>query len=329
MAELDFDLLLGDPEELGGPEKAKALAASLRRQRNMGLLGQMMNLEPTVRAGGALQENAAQGLRTGVAQQQFGRQQAQRRGEQATATSQWQSEQAATAARHADQMRNERARIEQGGAEAKRQWSAIADPITGDIMLYNALTGETRRAGQGDGPAGGPRPLPMFNPERGMKPTEKEKTDLSGINQQRAAIQGAVGAVEQRPGAFGITAGNVAEQFGGPVGSALAQWSRNPQDTQARAYVLNNVSTIINERAGAAQSMQELARLRGFLPNETDNPERVKAKFNAFLDYLDEREGAIRGYTGEQLGHKPRGQTPFGPDAQQAPRAGDRYMNGG
>ena len=95
----------------------------------------------------------------------------------------------------------------------------------------------------------------------------------------------------------------------------MADWVRDPQNSSARAYVLNNVSTIINERAGGAQSEQELARLRGFLPGETDDVPKITAKFNAFLDYLDEKEAATRGYTPQELGFKPRVGAPAGQGA--------------
>lgn len=190
-------------------------------------------------------------------------------------------------------------------AAEKAQWSAIADPITGEIVLYNKMTGEKMDGQQGGGGPRDPDQMPLFNPQRGMKPTEKMKNDLTSIQQQRASVQGALEGAKGNPNAFGLKQGAL-ERFGGDVGTAFAQWKRNPMDTATRAYVLNNVSTIINERAGAAQSVQELARLRGFLPSETDDAAHVEAKFNAFLDYLDEREAATRGYSSEELGYKPR-----------------------
>jgi hypothetical protein len=216
-------------------------------------------------------------------------------------------------------------------AEANRRadsesWAVIADPVSGGFIRYNKKTGEYAPIGPGGG-AKGEGTLPQFNPALGMKPTEKMKNDLLAIQQQRAAITGATGTAKMNPQAFGVSATNLAEQFGGAVGAAIAGWKRNPQDTAARSFVLNNVSKIINERAGAAQSAQELARLRGFLPNEIDDVARVEAKFNSFLDYLDEIEAATRGYTMEELGYTRRvGAGPTKEAAGESPVGGQQLQ---
>jgi len=70
------DILLGDTGQPTTPEKAAAMAGALKRQKNYGLLGQMMNLQPTVNVGRALTDQAQTGLKTAVAQQQANRQRA-------------------------------------------------------------------------------------------------------------------------------------------------------------------------------------------------------------------------------------------------------------
>ena len=70
------DILLGDTGQPTTPEKAAAMAGALKRQKNYGLLGQMMNLQPTVNVGRALTDQAQAGLKTAVAQQQANRQRA-------------------------------------------------------------------------------------------------------------------------------------------------------------------------------------------------------------------------------------------------------------
>lgn len=327
---LDLELLLNPDEDFSDPAKRQATAAALRRQYDMGTLGQLMGTQPTVQAGSAMQEASQGSLRGALAKQQAAKEAAARAEERKQA-------QANEDRRFREQQRQ--FGIEQGRLAASQSADAfaiVADPVTGGFVRYNKKTGEVTPVDTGG--LGAPGRQPQFNPQLGMKPTEKMKNDLMAIQQQRGAIQGALGAVQQQPQAFGVSPTNLAEQFGGPIGAALAGWVRNPQDTAARSFVLNNVSSIINERAGAAQSVQELARLRGFLPNETDSPEKVAAKFNAFLDYLNEREAATRGYTPEQLGMKPSGgaldqspwQAPQGA-APQAPaaRPGDKYLQGG
>ena len=334
---------LGYDEGFDKPEKIRARAAALRgdpsrfeNDQQYGLAGMMLRGPTAERLAKTLYTQGATGKRgyeDELAAQTQGGQQARqsalaltmgnlkdkraaeaKAAEDARAEAHWQAEQRLREAA-------ERRQAAQMGQDA---YAAIADPITGEIVLYNKKTGE--RAGQQGGAPVGPRDpatLPQFNPARGMKPTEKMKNDVTSIQQQRASVQGALDSAKSNPNAFGFTQGAL-ERFGGDVGTALAQWKRNPMDTATRAYVLNNVSTIINERAGAAQSVQELARLRGFLPSETDDAEHVEAKFNAFLDYLDEREAATRGYSTEELGYKPRshGGAPGGPAAAPAAAGG-------
>lgn len=294
-----FEALLAD-DDIRDPA---AIAAALRRQQKLGTLGQLMGVQPTREVGAQMQEGAQTSLRSAMAKQQAAKEAAARAEERKQAQANWQAQMEREQARDAEQRRQfaiQEARLGRTqDQEGKKQWAV--DPLTG--RLYNQITGEWKD----DMPmqAGGAQALPQFNPQLGMKPTEKMKNDLVAIQQQRGSVQGALTAAQGNPKAFGFGEGAL-ERFGGDVGTAFAQWKRNPQDTATRAYVLNNVSAIINERAGAAQSVQELARLRGFLPSETDDVAHVEAKFNAFLDYLDEREAATRGYSPDQLGFTPR-----------------------
>lgn len=120
--------------------------------------------------------------------------------------------------------------------------------------------------------------------------------ELLSNTQSTAAIQGALKAVQAAPDAFGAMVG-APNLVPGAVGTVL-QTGRDrtltPEQIAARGMVFNNVSKIINERAGAAQSVQEIQRLRGFLPSDTDGPREVKAKLEGFLDYLHEQDTAIR-----------------------------------
>jgi hypothetical protein len=55
------------------------------------------------------------------------------------------------------------------------------------------------------------------------------------------------------------------------------------------------VSRVINERAGAAQSAQEMQRLRSFLPADTDNDIQITNKLKGFQSYLaDLEKGTIK-----------------------------------
>lgn len=119
------------------------------------------------------------------------------------------------------------------------------------------------------------------------QPSEAVKKELMSINQQRSVLQGALDAVKATPSAFSAGRG-IAGKL--PFGETTAGRFETPEETQARAYVFNNVSRVINERAGAAQSAQELARLNTFLPADTDGPTQIENKLVGFQQYLNDLE---------------------------------------
>ncbi|WP_158100939.1 hypothetical protein [Variovorax sp. JS1663] len=139
---------------------------------------------------------------------------------------------------------------------------------------------------------GAARPVTADGEPVGAKPSEAQKKELMSINQQRSIINGALEAVQNTPDAFTFKRG-VAGKL--PFGESIAGRMETDAQTQARSYVFNNVSRVINERAGAAQSAQELARLNGFLPADTDSPKQIQDKLKAFNHYLDDLEAGTKG----------------------------------
>lgn len=128
--------------------------------------------------------------------------------------------------------------------------------------------------------------------KRAEVPSETRK-ELTSIDQQRSIIDGALKAVKETPGAFSFARGAAAAAL--PFGESVVGRLETPEQTQARAYVFNNVSRVINERAGAAQSAQEMQRLRSFLPADTDNAEQITNKLKGFQTYLQDLEkGTIK-----------------------------------
>lgn len=128
--------------------------------------------------------------------------------------------------------------------------------------------------------------------KRAEVPSETRK-ELTSIDQQRSIIEGALKAVKETPGAFSFARGAAAAAL--PFGESIVGRTETPEQTQARAYVFNNVSRVINERAGAAQSAQEMQRLRSFLPADTDNAEQIANKLKGFQTYLQDLEkGTIK-----------------------------------
>jgi hypothetical protein len=125
------------------------------------------------------------------------------------------------------------------------------------------------------------------------KPSAAVEKELTGLSQQRAIVKGAIDAVKANPEAFSFARG--AATMAGPMSESVAGRYDSDAQRQARSYLFNNVSKVINERAGAAQSAQELARLRAFLPGELDNAEQIVSKMEAFDKYLNDMEAGTRG----------------------------------
>jgi hypothetical protein len=129
------------------------------------------------------------------------------------------------------------------------------------------------------------------------KLSSEQSKDITAINQQRATIEGAIADVTKNKSAFSFGRG-IAQNV--PYGESIAGRFEKPEDTQARAYVFNNVSAVIKERAGTAQSAQELSRLNSFLPATTDNADQIISKLNGFKQYLNDYEKGTRVPTSKQ-----------------------------
>jgi len=122
------------------------------------------------------------------------------------------------------------------------------------------------------------------------KMSESAKKEVQGIDAQANTVAEAIKAVKATPGAFGVTRGLAT--MAGTLPETAANAMSSDDQIQARSFVFNVVSKVINERAGAAQSAQELARLRSFLPAETDNAKVIESKLNGFEKYLAEQRKA-------------------------------------
>lgn len=125
----------------------------------------------------------------------------------------------------------------------------------------------------------------------GPKVTEAAKKEMMTLDQEIASIKGAQDAAKKTQSAFGLKRG--AATLAGAIPESIAGRMDSKDEKEARAYVFNVVSKAINERAGAAQSAQELARLRSFLPAETDDAAQIDAKLNGYTRYLTDRRNAV------------------------------------
>ena len=177
----------------------------------------------------------------------------------------------------------------------------LRDPNNPTVVLQSIPKSQMPVAGQVVDTINGPMVVNTRTNEAspimaGGKPLEpklssEQNKDITAINQQRATINGAIDAVEKNKSAFGFVRG-IAQNA--PYGESIAGRFEKPEDTQARAYVFNNVSAVIKERAGTAQSAQELTRINSFLPATTDKADQVISKLKGFNQYIDDLEKGTR-----------------------------------
>jgi hypothetical protein len=135
---------------------------------------------------------------------------------------------------------------------------------------------------------------PLMGPDgKPLSPklSAEQQKDITAINQQKATIDSALELVKATPSAFSFARGAAVAL---PFGESLAGRAEKPEETQARAAVFNIVSKVINERAGAAQSAQEIKRLNAFLPSEFDNATQIQNKLKGFNTFLSEQEKGTR-----------------------------------
>lgn len=175
------------------------------------------------------------------------------------------------------------------------------DPNDISKVLQRIPKSQMPTAGQvyesADGPllintkSGTASPLMINGQTIAPKLTAEQSKDITGINQQRATINGAIADIKQNKSAFSFGRG-LAQNA--PYGESIAGRFEKPEDTQTRAYVFNNVSSVIKERAGTAQSAQELQRLNAFLPATTDNADQIISKLEGFNKYLNDFEKGTR-----------------------------------
>ena len=152
-------------------------------------------------------------------------------------------------------------------------------------MIVNTRTGEAKPI-----MAGGEALPPKLSSE--------QQKDILSINQQKATIDGAIKDVQKNKDAFSFGRGAMQNL---PYGETIAGRFETPEQTRTRAYVFNNVSAVIKERAGTAQSASELQRINSFLPAVTDNAEQIINKLEGFKQYLADMEKGTRATTSKQF----------------------------
>jgi hypothetical protein len=284
---LDLEMLLSPDDELAQPEKRAAMAAALRKQQAMGTLGQLMGVAPTVRAGESMQQGAEQSLRLALAKQQAAKEAAARASERQQAQGNWQADQTRQAARDAEQQRQfgiQETRLGRSqDAEAKRQWAHAVDPITGQMRLYNQITGEWRdseAAPQGAAPQGAaPQGEGFGSMPPGVRLTDTQEKSRTFAQRMTKDVQ----QIEQ------LLAGGYTPSFRDyslkmgtsdrPLLAGFAEKGMSPEGRQFFNSASRLVNAILRKESGAAITDAEWARaFADWLPRPTDSPEEQSRK---------------------------------------------------
>jgi hypothetical protein len=127
------------------------------------------------------------------------------------------------------------------------------------------------------------------------KLSKAEQKDYRSLVATDKTVDAALARIEKTPTAFGFSKGaatSVGGVTGGRMGASIVSSQMTDDEIQARSFVYNIVSAAIKERAGTAQSAQELKVLDGFLPSPFDDSRVIKAKLKAFKQFINtKREG--------------------------------------
>jgi len=178
--------------------------------------------------------------------------------------------------------------------------TVLLDPITRQKIAeypkaHQPVAGQVVETANGpmliDTRTGASKPIMANGQPLAPKLSSEQSKDITSINQQRSTIEGALKSVEANPTAFSFSRG-AAQNL--PYGESLAGRMDKPENAAARAYVFNNVSAVIKERAGTAQSASEMQRINSFMPAVTDNSKQIENKLNGFKTYLKDLETGTR-----------------------------------
>jgi hypothetical protein len=122
--------------------------------------------------------------------------------------------------------------------------------------------------------------------------TTQQRTKISQHDADIATAESAIKAAEDAKSGFGMLRG-LPKTLAGQFGESIAGRWDNDKETYARSRVFNEVSALIKERAGTAQSAGEMARLISFLPGDLDDANAVAKKMRSYVAYLKEQRHEI------------------------------------
>ena len=324
---------MADPTKLQSPGDIltatdPALDARLKRARALAVVGTLMGVEPTVGVASMLNKNAA--FEQGSADERNAKRAdlERRQQEQAAEQERWDR----NFAEQRRQFQQQEARLGSSeNNEARKQWSHAVDPITGQMRLYNQITGEWKDGPGGSAPQAAPTAptvagFPDMPPGGGKPLTEGQNKNFLGAS----TMAGQLPAVESLfAGGYRPTQ---LDKFA--VGPSLPGWQAVVQGVVPRSFASADaqeyfnagskiVGAILRPESGGAITKDEWDTYGPqWLPWPGDDENTKQRK----LVDLRQRMNAMGLQTGSAAGHysePPKGAARQGSDA---PQGGFKYL---
>jgi hypothetical protein len=327
-----FDPLINDPED---EAQNKALIAALRAQTGMGIVGQGMGLQATQQIGQGLQRGAQQSFSEAMQAREAAKR-------QKIVQAQMQADAAQRSQAQQNWQQNYSEQQRQFGIQqdaAKRQFSAVVDPITGAMRMYNTFTGEWQDGRGGTPPPAAGKPMgPTGFPQlpQGIKMPEnatKSYIGASMLAEHLPALEGML-ASGYTPDRKDLMA--VGPPMSGPAGRLQDITPRDIAGGPAQQYFAVGgkiLTAILRPESGGAITQDEWNQYGPlYLPWPGDDPDTRSKKMIALREYM-RRLAAGSGPASNYFQEPPVGSAPqpgaplsevgAGP---AAPRPGDKYL---
>ena len=277
-----YDLVVSpDPQT-----QAAALQDALRRRR---AIGSLMAATGDTRGLG--------GLGVGMVRS------ADDAGQQMGAAGRFRLQQAMQALQHGNDSEIARSRLDlerQRLALARQQmtqdaWSALADPVSGGIVMVNRKTGETRALGPGGGKPGALPPPKPKDLENDVQSLGKDVEPIAKIQPDLATLQGA--AERGDVAGFGPVSGKVPNFLASQEGVA---------NRQAAGRIMAGIIQMISGQAASEKEVERLLEANGLGRSATDAQfrEGVSKLTKQYESLLTQREAKYHPRVVETYGER-------------------------
>jgi len=253
-----FDELLNYDQDFSDPVSRAATAQALRRQYNYGTLGQLMGVDPTAKAGTAMQEGSMGSLKMALGKQNAMKEAKARQAEQDAAQKRWEAEQAESKRQFGANygLKQRELSISQAKAMADQNGLKVrVDPVSGNPLgWYNERGDYWNLLGEHFSPPGGG--APRGGPTIGQVASDGPGPGLP-TGQPAGGGGGDRGQPMQSPFGLPPTSGSP-QMFGGPQGGQPASGAQSLglSDAAGAGYVTSKIKQLPAEQQNAYYAYQ-------------------------------------------------------------------------